>query len=77
LGGRGRRIFEFEASLVYLQSEFQDNQGYTEKPCLKTTTTTKNQNNNNNNNNKTLMWHINVLDFSYLKISHYYIPSIL
>jgi hypothetical protein len=25
-----------------LQSEFQDNQGYTEKPCLeKTTTTTK------------------------------------
>jgi hypothetical protein len=29
LGGRGRRI-----------SEFQDSQGYTEKPCLKTTTTT-------------------------------------
>jgi hypothetical protein len=23
-----------------LQSEFQDSQGYTEKPCLKTTTTT-------------------------------------
>jgi hypothetical protein len=31
-GGRGRRISEFEASLVY--SEFQDSQGYTEKPCL-------------------------------------------
>jgi hypothetical protein len=33
LGGRGRWISEFEASLV-LQSEFQDSQGYTEKPCL-------------------------------------------
>jgi hypothetical protein len=33
LGGRGRRISEFEASLVY-KSEFQDSQGYTEKPCL-------------------------------------------
>jgi hypothetical protein len=33
LGGRGRQISEFEASLV-LQSEFQDSQGYTEKPCL-------------------------------------------
>jgi hypothetical protein len=32
-GGRGRRISEFEASLVY-KSEFQDSQGYTEKPCL-------------------------------------------
>jgi hypothetical protein len=31
LGGRGRRISEFKASLVY---EFQDSQGYTEKPCL-------------------------------------------
>jgi hypothetical protein len=39
LGGRGRQISEFEASLVY--SEFQDSQGYTKKPCLKTTTTTK------------------------------------
>jgi hypothetical protein len=36
LGGRGRRISEFEASLG-LQSEFQDSQGYTEKPCLKQT----------------------------------------
>jgi hypothetical protein len=30
-----------------LQSEFQDSQGYTEKPCLE-----KNNSNNNNNNNK-------------------------
>jgi hypothetical protein len=34
LGGRGRQISEFEASLG-LQSESQDSQGYTEKPCLK------------------------------------------
>jgi hypothetical protein len=34
LGGRGRRISEFEARLVY-KSEFQDSQGYTEEPCLK------------------------------------------
>jgi hypothetical protein len=33
LGGRGRQISEFKASLG-LQSEFQDSQGYTEKPCL-------------------------------------------
>jgi hypothetical protein len=33
LGGRGRQISEFEASLIY--SEFQDSQGFTEKPCLK------------------------------------------
>jgi hypothetical protein len=32
LGGRGRWISEFKASLVYRVS--QDNQGYTEKPCL-------------------------------------------
>ena len=32
LGGRGRRISEF--SQPGLQSEFQDIQGYTEKPCL-------------------------------------------
>jgi hypothetical protein len=37
LGGRGRQISEFEASLVYIQSEFQDSQGYTEKPYLKKT----------------------------------------
>jgi hypothetical protein len=49
LGGRGRWISEFKASLVY-KSEFQDSQGYTKKPCIKqtnkqtktTTTTTKN-----------------------------------
>jgi hypothetical protein len=34
LGGRGRWISEFEASLVY--REFQDSKDYTEKPCLKT-----------------------------------------
>jgi hypothetical protein len=33
LRGRGRKISEFEVSLVY--SEFQDSQGYIEKPCLK------------------------------------------
>jgi hypothetical protein len=36
LGDRGRRVSELEASLVY-KSEFQDSQGYTEKPCLKKT----------------------------------------
>jgi hypothetical protein len=40
LGGRGRRISEFEASLVY-KSEFQDSQGYTEKPCLEKQNKTK------------------------------------
>jgi hypothetical protein len=34
LGGRGRWISEFEASLVY-KVEFQDSQGYIEKHCLK------------------------------------------
>jgi hypothetical protein len=32
-----------------LQSEFQDSQGYTEKPCLEKT---KQNNNNKKNNNK-------------------------
>jgi hypothetical protein len=47
LGGRGRRISELETSQPGLQSEFQDSQGYTEKPCSNpsqnttTTTTTK------------------------------------
>jgi hypothetical protein len=43
LGGRGRQISEFEASLVY-KSEFQDNQdsqGYTENACLKKQNKTK------------------------------------
>jgi hypothetical protein len=35
LGGKGRQISEFVASLVY--REFQDSQGYTEKPCLEKT----------------------------------------
>jgi hypothetical protein len=33
LWSRGRRISEFEASLVAIV--FQDNQGYIERPCLK------------------------------------------
>jgi hypothetical protein len=41
LGGRGRRISEFEASQPGLQSEFQDSQDYTEKPCLKKKQKTK------------------------------------
>jgi hypothetical protein len=32
---------ELEASLAGLQSEVQDSQGYTEKPCLKRKTKTK------------------------------------
>jgi hypothetical protein len=34
LGDRGRQIFDLEASLVF-KSEFQDSQGYTEKPVSK------------------------------------------
>jgi hypothetical protein len=37
-----RRIPEFEASWVY-RAEFQDNQGYTEKPCLGKTKQAKQQ----------------------------------
>jgi hypothetical protein len=37
LGGRGRRISEFEASLVYkVSSRTARAMGYTEKPCLET-----------------------------------------
>jgi hypothetical protein len=36
LGDRGRQISEFEGQ-PGLQSEFQDSQGYTEKPCLEKT----------------------------------------
>jgi hypothetical protein len=42
LGGRGRQISEFEASLVY-KSKFQDSQDYTEKPCLEKPKTNKQQ----------------------------------
>jgi hypothetical protein len=49
LGGRGRLISEFEASLV-LQSEFQDSQSYTEKPVSKN----KNKNKTNKQTNKKL-----------------------
>jgi hypothetical protein len=61
VGGRGRRISEFKASLVYrvssrtaraTQREFQDSQGYTEKPCLKKTTTTKKQKQKQKQNKK-------------------------
>jgi hypothetical protein len=41
LGGRGRQISEFEARLTGLQSEFQDSQDYTEKPCLENKQTNK------------------------------------
>jgi hypothetical protein len=35
LGGRGRRISEFEASLIYrVSSRTARAKGYTEKPCL-------------------------------------------
>jgi hypothetical protein len=40
LGGRGRWISEFEASLIY-KVKFQDSKGYTEKPCLKKQNKTK------------------------------------
>jgi hypothetical protein len=44
LGGRGRWISEFEASLVYRVNSRTASQSYTEKPCLeKTKTKTKNQ----------------------------------
>jgi hypothetical protein len=46
LGGRGRQISEFEASLVYRVS-FQDSQGCTEKPCLKK---------QNKNKNRQMFW---------------------
>ena len=36
-----------------LHSEFQDSQGYTEKPCLKKTKQKKKNNTKQNNNNKT------------------------
>jgi hypothetical protein len=44
LGGRGKQIYEFKASLVYNVSEFQDSQGYTEKPCLNKRQTNKQTN---------------------------------
>jgi hypothetical protein len=49
MGGRGKQISEFEASLVYSEGEFQDSQGYTEKPCL------ENHNNNNKKENDILI----------------------
>jgi hypothetical protein len=46
LGGKGRRISEFEASLVYRVSSRTAR-------AVKRNPVSKNQNNNNNNNNKT------------------------
>jgi hypothetical protein len=42
LGGRSRRLSEFEASLVY-RAKFQGSHEYTEKPCLKTKQTKQNK----------------------------------
>jgi hypothetical protein len=53
--GRQRRISEFEASLVYIQSAVQDSQRYTEKPCLKKTNKQKQQNKQTNKQNKRQM----------------------
>jgi hypothetical protein len=50
LGGRGRQISEFEASLVY--SEFQDSQGYTEKSCQNKNKKTKTKPQNKQTNKK-------------------------
>jgi hypothetical protein len=49
LGMQRRRISEFEANLVC--SEFQDSQGYTEKPCLKTNKQTKKKTKNKKKEN--------------------------
>jgi hypothetical protein len=46
LRGRGRQIYEFEASLVYRVSS-RAVRAIQRKPCLETTTTTTNQNPNN------------------------------
>ena len=46
MGDRGKQISEFEASLIS-RVEFQNSQGYTEKPCLE-----KKQKQKQNNNNK-------------------------
>jgi hypothetical protein len=55
LGGRGRQISEFEASLeLSEQSEFQDSQGYTEKPCLEKTKQTNKKQTNKQNKQLTL-----------------------
>jgi hypothetical protein len=50
LGGRGRRISEFKASLVYRVSSRTARA--IEKPCLEKTKTKQTKNNNNNNNKR-------------------------
>jgi hypothetical protein len=56
LGGRGRWISEFEASLVYRVSS-RTAMAIQRNPALKnqTKTKTKKTNNNNNNNNKSVV----------------------
>jgi hypothetical protein len=49
--GRQRQVDFWVRGQPGLQSEFQDSQGYTEKPCLEKQ---KNKQNNNNNNKKYL-----------------------
>jgi hypothetical protein len=50
-GGRGRQISELKAILI-LQTEFQDSQGFTEKPCLKTKQNKTKQNKTKQNKTK-------------------------
>jgi hypothetical protein len=51
LGGRGRWISEFEASLLYKVS-FRTARGYTEKPCLEKSIIKNNNNNKVSTNRK-------------------------
>jgi hypothetical protein len=51
LGGRGRQIFWVQGQPGL--SEFQDTQGYTEKPCLEKKTKHKNKNKNKKPKTKT------------------------
>jgi hypothetical protein len=58
LGGRGRRISEFEANLVYRVSS-RKSQDYTEKPCLEKTkkqNKTKQKNKEKKRSNLTFGW---------------------
>jgi hypothetical protein len=51
LGGRGRRIPKFEASLVYRVSS-RTARSYTEKPCLEKQTKNKTKQTNKQTKNK-------------------------
>ena len=59
--GRQRQADFWVRGQPGLLSEFQDSQGYTEKPCLGKT---KQNNNNNNNNNKPCCFH-NIFCFNF------------